>query len=332
VNAAPPFIDVSKAPAPLYDDPITHGATDPFVLWIPARGEYFMYYTQRRANLANGRGVEWVHGSKIGIAHSKDGVNWEYLGTCEGDHNLSDPLNVKDTPAPTGGGITWWAPCFLYDDAAKKFHMFVTRVDGIYDRWVGNRDIVHFVSDDAIHWTYKSTATLSSRRTIDATVYKVNPADDTWYMVYKDEAAGSHTFRAQSKDLDTWTNPTEVTRDVGQEAPYVFHWKDAWWLIVDAHAKGLRVYKSANGIDNWEYNNTVLAGTDGTRPRDNSVGLHPGIVLQQTPAGDTQCLVYYFTQQGRPTVMQLAELELGPDGKMVCNRNKFAPATRPAAR
>ena len=63
---------------------------------------------------------------------------------------------------------------------------------------------------------------------------------------------------------------------------------------------------------------------DGIRPSDNNVGHHPGIVVQSTRDGGEQCLLFYFTHQERRTVMQLAELELGADGKAFCNRNKYA--------
>src|SRR5262245_22242730 len=74
-----PRIDIASGPAPLFDDPLWHGATDPFIIWNPSRHQWFMYYTQRRATLADPNGVDWVHGSRIGIATSKDGIHWSYL-------------------------------------------------------------------------------------------------------------------------------------------------------------------------------------------------------------------------------------------------------------
>jgi hypothetical protein len=316
---APPLIDVAHAPAPLFDDPIWHGGTDPFVIWNPVKSEWFMYYTQRRATLPNPNGVDWVHGSAIGIAVAKDGLHWTYLGTCKGDHDLTDPLAAKGLgPEP---GITWWAPCFLFED--NLFHMWVVEVDGVYTRWTGKRNILHFTSVDGVNWKYISTAKLSSSRVIDPTVYKVG---DLWYMVYKDEAAGSYTFCSQSTDLDNWTNAQKVSPDGHQEAPFTFHWRNKWWLIVDALGNaGLRLYTSENGIDHWVYNNTILNKRDGTRPRDNAVGHHPGIVIQGQ--GDhEQCLVYYFTEARSHAVIQLAELDLTQGGKAVCDRNKYAAA------
>lgn len=318
-----PPIDVAHAPAPLFDDPVFHGATDPFVIWNPPMKQFFMYYTQRRSTMPNPKGVDWVHGSAIGYATSPDGINWTYRGTAKGDHDLTDPLAAKGNGPEQG--VTWWAPCFLYD--GKVMHMWVTAVDGVYTNWTGKRVIMHFTSDDGVNFKYSSTATLSSERVIDPTVYKVG---DNWYMVYKDEANGSRTYRSESKDLETWSNPTRVSPDGSQEAPFAFNWRGQWYLIVDAVAnRGLRIYKSDNGTDGWQNVTTILAGRDGTRTKDDNVGHHPGIVLQGE--GATQrCFVYYFTHQGNQTVMQLAEMEMGPDGKPTCDRNKYAPATMPA--
>jgi len=317
--SAPPPIDIAHAPAPLFDDPITHGGTDPFVIWNPVKRAWFMYYTQRRSTLADPHGVDWVHGSAIAIATSPDGANWTYLGTCKGDHDLSDPLAAKGAgPEP---GVTWWAPCFLRE--GNQFHMWVVLVDGVYTNWTGHRSILHFTSDDGITWKYLSTAALSSNRVIDPTVYRVG---DLWYMVYKDEAKGSHTYVSQSTDLENWTNAHPADPDGSQEAPFVFRWRDKWWLMVDALGnRGLRIYESENGIDGYKYVATILARRDGTRPRDNNVGHHPGIVVQGPPDNE-RCFVYYFTEFNRHAYMQLVELELDADGKPFCDRNKYAPA------
>jgi len=316
-QTAPPIIDIAHAPAPLFDDPQWHGATDPFVIWNPVKGLWYMYYTQRRATLEDVHGVDWVHGSAIGIATSKDGLDWKAAGTCQGDHDLSAPLKAEG--AGPESGITWWAPCFVYDDG--QFHMFVTHVDGVYTDWKGKRNIDHFTSTDGDNWKFADTCKLASDRVIDPTVYKVG---DTWYMVYKNEAAGSNTFRSQSKDLAQWTDAVQVTTDGSQEAPFVFRWKGGWWMIVDAiRQRGLRIYKSENGIDGWQYVSTILGPNDaGTRSDDKGQGHHPGIIVQRGAGEEEQCLVFYFTHQGRRSVIQLAELELAPDGTIKCDRNK----------
>jgi hypothetical protein len=120
-QAVPTPIDIAHASAPLFDDATFHGASDPFVIWNPAKALWFMYYTQRRATLSDAHGVDWVHGSAIGIATSKDGTKWDYVGTCEGDHDLSEPL--KATGAGPEPGITWWAPCFLNEAGTRLYEV-----------------------------------------------------------------------------------------------------------------------------------------------------------------------------------------------------------------
>jgi predicted GH43/DUF377 family glycosyl hydrolase len=317
---APVPIDIAHAPAPLFDDQAFHGASDPVVIWNPFKGLWYMYYTQRRASMRGGTGVDWVHGSSIGIAASKDGSDWQYLGTCQGDHDLSEPLKASGLgPEP---GVTWWAPCLVFQDGV--LHLFVTEVDGVYPDWKGNRNIVHYTSVDGSHWQFASVCKLASQRVIDPTVYRVN---NTWYMVYKNEAAGSNTFRSQSDNLIDWTDAAQITHDGAEEAPMTFRWRNQWWLIVDAISKkGLRIYKSPDGIDHWQYVSTVLGNADGVRPFDQGVGHHPGIVVQGPP-GDEQCLIFYFTQRGRRSAIQLAQLELTADGTVTCNRNKYAAPT-----
>ena len=61
------------APKPLFRDPVYDGAADPVLCWNKAEKKWFMFYTNRRAKLAKARGVDWVHGTHIGIAESSDG-------------------------------------------------------------------------------------------------------------------------------------------------------------------------------------------------------------------------------------------------------------------
>ena len=319
-----PLIDIAHAPAPLFNDPIYHGTSDCFIIWNPAKQLWFMYYTQRRSSLPNPRGNEWIYGSAIGIATSKDGLDWKYQGVCQGDHDLSNPIQAKDGRGPTPG-VTWWAPAYIYE--GKTLHMFVAHLDGVYFNWDGKRNILHFTSEDGVNFKYINTCDLKSDHVIDPTVYKIG---DTFYMVYKEEADHSSTYVAESKDMITWINRRRATPDGMHEAPFVFRWKDRYWLIVDAlNNNGLRIYQSPNGIDHWTVNNTVLSGAEpGRRNKDNSGAYHPDIVVQTLPDGTEQCLVFYFTHyQGKLTAIQVAELELGTDGKVTCDRNKYAATT-----
>ena len=89
------------APKPLFRDPVFDGAVDPTVLWNRAEKKWFMFCTNRRANLAETDGVSWVHGCHIGIAESVDGgATWTYRGTAE--------------IAYGGAGMTHWVPEVLF--------------------------------------------------------------------------------------------------------------------------------------------------------------------------------------------------------------------------
>ncbi|MDI1318998.1 MAG: glycosyl hydrolase, partial [bacterium] len=51
------------APKPLFRDPVYDGAADPIVVWNKAAGRWWMFYTNRRANVPGLSGVAWVHGA-----------------------------------------------------------------------------------------------------------------------------------------------------------------------------------------------------------------------------------------------------------------------------
>lgn len=61
------------ADKPLFRDPVHDGAADPVLVYNRDRGSWFMFYTNRRANVEGLSGVTWVHGTEIGIAESTDG-------------------------------------------------------------------------------------------------------------------------------------------------------------------------------------------------------------------------------------------------------------------
>jgi hypothetical protein len=69
----------NTAAKPLYDDPIYHGAADPVIIYNKQKKKWWMFYTNRRASIIDST-VQWVHGTRIGIAESKDGRNWKYIG------------------------------------------------------------------------------------------------------------------------------------------------------------------------------------------------------------------------------------------------------------
>lgn len=225
----------------LYRDPVYDGATDPRVV-IDADGLWWMFYTQRRASLEDaGPGVSWIHGSRIGVATSRDGVDWRYDGTLE---PAASDLVLEPGPPPAEVDRTHWAPEVVWD--GERWRMYLTEIDGIPDRWPGfARSIVEYVSDDLRHWSRRGPLTLSSDRVIDAAV--AHAPDGLWRLWYKDEAAESITMVASSHDLEAWSLDGVAIGGRPHEGPTVFELAGFWWMIVDEW-RGMGVYRSDDGI------------------------------------------------------------------------------------
>jgi len=312
-----PSFDIENAPAPLFRDPLYDGAADPSVIWNEETGEWWIFYTQRRANIPS-QGVSWCYGTSIGIAASADeGRTWYYKGTCMG-------LDFEE------GQLTFWAPDVL--EANGEYHMFVTFIRGIYHAWGGARNIIHLTSPDLLNWTYRSLLQLASDRVIDPGVMQLK--DGTWRLWYKDEADGSHSKAADSPDLYKWEMTGESTvTDRGHEAPNVIFWKNYYWLLGDT-GSGIPVYRSADG-DNWEAQGLIMVDP-GLRDDDGWFGQHPDIVILNDRA-----FMFYFVHPGRRlyeypdydyndtfpfefkrTSLQVAELEI-VEGVLKCNRDKY---------
>src|SRR5262245_53534571 len=138
-----PEADIGKiAPKPLYRDPVFDGAADPVVVYSGSYGRWYMFYTNRRASAQGTKGVEWVHGTRIGMAESLDaGVTWRYIGEA----------NIE-LPAEFGGtNATQWAPDVVRDGMGL-YHMFLTVVPGVFDNWDHPRQVVHLSSKDLRNW------------------------------------------------------------------------------------------------------------------------------------------------------------------------------------
>jgi hypothetical protein len=225
----------------LYRDPVYDGATDPRVV-IDADGGWWMFYTQRRASLAEpGPGVAWVHGSRIGVAVSADGLAWEYAGTLE---PTASGLLLESGPPPGDVDRTHWAPEVVWDGAQWRMHL--TEIDGVPDRWPGHvREIVEYVSDDLRDWRRIGPLALSSDRVIDAAVART--PDGRWRLWYKDEAADSVTMVASSPDLRSWRLDGVAIGGRAHEGPDVFELGGYWWMIVDEW-RGMGVHRSDDGI------------------------------------------------------------------------------------
>jgi hypothetical protein len=268
----------------LYRDPVYDGATDPLVVRDGAA--WWMFYTQRRATHPDpGPGVAWVHGSRIGVAKSDDGLRWNYAGTLEPD-DAGLTLQADGPPAVTDR--THGAPEVVHDGI--RWHMYLTEIDAIPDRWPGfARHIVEYVSDDLASWRRVGPLALSSDRVIDAAVART--PDGAWRLWYKDEAADSVTMVAASDDLATWRVEGVAAGGRPHEGPSVFELGGTWWLIVDEW-RGMGVYRSADARS-WERqggSDAVILGR-GEVP-GGGVGNHGA------PVRDGEALWYYFF--GRP--------------------------------
>lgn len=162
-----PF-DIEHAPAPLFRCPIYDGPTDPTLEWNAERQEWWMFYTQRRANVPNLQEVACVYGSKVGIAATKNnGKNWYYVGTA----NLPEPMQGQSTfwapDSKTNTGVskdlTTWkvtGKCEIDDVPHEGPIVFYwkNKYWNIIDECnLGYVGLHCYESDDATNWTYNST-------------------------------------------------------------------------------------------------------------------------------------------------------------------------------
>jgi hypothetical protein len=266
--------NLQQAAVPLFRDPIHDGAADPVVVWNRARKTWWVFYTNRRADLDDNSGVTWVHGTRIGIAESCDGgAHWSYLGEAD------IPVAAPD--------YTLWAPEVI--DVDGTYHMFLTVVPGTFTDWNHPRHIQHLTSTDLLHWKPLADANLESERTIDACVFRLPTGD--WRLWYKNEADGSKVYFSDSPDLVHWTPKGIATTNHG-EGPVVFQWHGHYWLINDPHA-GLAVFRS-DDLTTWTQQPNNILREPGTQPTDHAVGSHADVVVDATG----RAWLFYFTQQG----------------------------------
>jgi Glycosyl hydrolases family 43 len=303
------------APKPLYRDPVYDGAADPVVIWNPLAQKWWMFYTNRRANVPDLRGVSWVHGTPIGIAESADGgVTWSYVGTAE----IDSPDTTIDEP-------TFWAPDVVRGDDGQ-WHMFVSVVPGVFDNWDHPRTIYHYTSRDLRKWTNPRPLELASDRVIDASLFKL--PDGTWRMWYNNERDHKSIYVADSPNLNEWTELGRA-RGVGDrcEGPKVFRWNDKYWMVVDQW-RGLGVFRS-DDAEQWEAQPDNLLQTPGQGEDDQVQGQHADVLVN-----DDQAYLFYFTHPGRRgpdadrdsteqrrSSIQVVELET-KDGWLTCDRDR----------
>lgn len=295
------------APAPLFRDPIYDCPTDPVVVWNHSEKQWYLFYTQRRSGAVE-IGVSWVHGTKIGVATSSNGLKWLYRGTLELDIEL--------------GHNTFWAPEIIYE--LNEYHMYVSYITGIPTDWEQPRRLLHYTSQNLWNWEYQGDIQLNSNRVIDACIYKID--DTTYKMWYKDEDNSSKTSAAISKDLYHFEVMGAEIEDCSQEGPNVFELSGKKWLISD-YWKGLAVYTSED-YKNWKRCPDIL-DKSGTREMDVGYGHHADVVVVQDRA-----YIFYFchpfsnelekvSEEGykNSAVVQVAELKVS-NNFIVCNRNE----------
>ena len=337
---AAPASTPAAAPQPLYRDPIHDGAADPVVVWNPHVQRWWMFYTNRRANVPGLSGVAWVHGTQIGIAESSDGgPTWTHLGTAD----------IELPPALAGAEPTFWAPDIISTPPAQRnptgyfasditHHMFLTVVPGVFENWAHPRTIVHLTSTDLRTWRNARPLALASDRVIDACVAPLPSGG--WRLWYNNERDHKSIYHADSPDLVTWTDRGK-TSGVGErpgEGPYVFAWRGRHWMIVDLW-KGLGVYHSTD-LESWTAQTGDLLASPGRGPDDGVNGGHACVVVDS--AADRAWL-FYFTHPGRAgtikpedkdsldlrrSSIQVVELR-ERDGVLSCDRNAPTFVTLP---
>ena len=298
------------APKPLYRDPVHDGAADPVVVWNRAGKKWFMLYTNRRANVPGLKGVSWVHGTRLGVAESADGgAAWTYRGTA--DIGLG------------GAEDSHWAPEVVWHDGA--YHMFLSFVAGMHEDWSGTRFIHHLVSTNLLRWTDRGRLPLASNRVIDACVLRM--PDGNWRMWYNNEPDHKAIYRADSPDLETWTDKGKVIGDKAGEGPKVVRWRGRYWMVVDQW-EGLGVYRS-DDAEKWERQPRNILAQPGQGPDDQVKGGHPDFVV----SGDRAWIFYFMhpgrrgaeagkdTTEQRRSSIQVVEVELR-DGWLVCDRDR----------
>ncbi len=303
------------ASKPLFKDPIHDGAADPVVVWNEVEDRWFMFYTNRRANLEQVNGVDWVHGTDIGIAESTDGgATWQYWGTANIRYGEED--------------YTYWAPDVIFHEGT--YHMYLTVVPGTFSDWSHPRDIVHLTSDNLIDWEFISKLDLASDKVIDAGV--IQAADGWWYMFYNNERDRKSIYVARGKNLYEWEDLGKAVGDKSGEGPKVFYWQDRYFMIVDVW-DGLNVYSSTD-LKEWVAQDERILQVPGQGEDDGTKGLHADVLVN-----DGKAYIFYFTHPGRVpendggagsandsyevrrSSIQVAELEW-IDGKIVCDRDK----------
>jgi hypothetical protein len=321
-------------PAPIFTDPNYHGSCDPEIIWNENDKQWYIYYTARRPMLEN----TWLQ-TPIGVAVSKDMVNWEFKGYCKFDGVGGE----KDASS------TFWAPAII--SANDTLHMFVTwKPDTIptLGAWGGQGWIVHYktpLTNPVDGWKKVGALHGDNLNTIDATVYQNQNLFHVWFKGKEKGATKNELYHLTSSDFSTWEAAgfsksdvfnAEATGSNFEEAPYIFQWKGRFWLITDPH-NGFFVYSSTD-TENWKFQGTILK-EGGTRNLDNSMARHCSVAVKDGRAfifyhvepwrrydlekkkGDERVRIFDQPLKNRESVLQMAELKV-VNSKISCDRNE----------
>ena len=324
----------NEVPAPLFVDPNYQGSCDPEIVWNEHEQLWYIYYTARRPMLEN----TWLQ-TPIGVAVSKDMINWKFKGYCKFDGVGGE----KDAAS------TFWAPAII--SANDTLHMFVTwKPDTIPTQgaWGGQGWIVHYktpLTNPVDGWQKVSALHGDNLNTIDATVYQSNNQYHVWFKGKEKGAKKNELYHLTTPDFSNWQEAgfsksdvfnAEATGSNFEEAPYIFQWKGKYWLITDPH-NGFFVYSSADA-ENWEFQGTILK-EGGTRNLDNSMARHCSVAVKDGRAfifyhvepwrrydleklkGEERKRIFDQPLKNRESVLQMAELEM-VNGQLICNRNR----------
>ena len=268
-----------------------------------------MFYTNRRASIVDST-VQWVHGTRIGIAESKDGKKWTYIDTA----------NINYRP---DSGYTHWAPDIIEHNGT--YHMYLTYVPGTFKDWNHPRVIVHLTSKDLMNWKYESVLKLANEKVLDGSVVQL--PDGSWRLWYNNERDGKSIYYADSKDLYNWVDKGKAVAARG-EGPETFFWQGKYFMIIDVW-KGMEVY-SSDDLLIWKKQPKRILEEPGKGKDDQAIGGHCDVVVNNGKA-----YVFYFTHPGRRkdmpaakgsfddkrSVIQLAELKYVND-EIICDRDE----------
>nr|WP_299346310.1 family 43 glycosylhydrolase [Allomuricauda sp.] len=318
-------LEVTK---PIFIAPDYQGSCDPEIIFNSSLNTYFIYYTARRSAKQN-----TFLQTPIGVASSQNLADWKFEGYCQfdGKHNQKD------------AGATFWAPAII---AAKdSLHMFVTfKQDTLTTEgpWGGKGSIVHYVtsSKNPIKgWKKKQVMHTDTLSTLDASAYWVDDAAHLWFMaksaLYKNQ---DYTLVHQTtKDLKAWETVQQPLGDVYnksvtnigyEEAPYIFQWKDSYWLITDPH-QGFAIYHSKDA-SNWRFQGYILRNP-GIGKMDTARARHGSVLVRENRAflfyhveynrDYNDKPIYEQPLENRKSALQMIELKLSK-GKLTANRNK----------